>query len=279
MDMPLAFEKPPYPLSPYANTLAFPSFSEEATPSRGVQVLHGDGWLAAVVATHERVRTGMLPQQKHFLLPKPASYFHDLLNGIGGVLFGVFADDELVGLMALTWAASFLNAKAKGRLTAPDRSGQLNKKYGKGRVAIIQSMGLISPYMGRGFSRVLLQAAIDKARQNGCEHLFAQVAEQNSLSWLRFMDQGFAIVAAWVDGHRRYLLRWLPPEDKAKLLKHAKPADRVSYGKNFEQLPALMAQLTAHVEQGRVAFLDNRLEQTGAFNVVFGPARRKLWPI
>ncbi len=279
MDMPLAIEKPPYPLSPYAATLGGSHETMGQTPSHGVQVLRGDGWLGAVVATHERVRDGMLPHQKHFLLPKPASYFRDLLNGIGGILFGVFSDDELVGSMALTWTDGFQDAKAKGRLTAPDKNGRLNKKYGKGRAAVIQSMGLVNPYMGRGFSRVLLQAAIENARQQGCDHVFAQVAEQNTLSWLRFMDQDFAIVSAWIDGHRRYLLKWLAPQEKEKLLKRAKPADRVSYGKSFAQLPALMAQISANVEKERMAFLDNRFGETGALNVVFGPARRKWLPV
>ena len=124
--------------------------------------------------------------------------------------------------------------------------------------------------MRRGFSRTLIQAAIDQAKRHGCAHLFAQIAEQNTLSWLRFLDQDFAILAVWTSGHRRFLLRWLtPPEEKTQLASRAGPADLHSISKDYEQLPPLLAQLEARLEQGEMVFLDNRPDEAGALRFVF----------
>ncbi|MDD5585906.1 MAG: GNAT family N-acetyltransferase [Alphaproteobacteria bacterium] len=232
-------------------------------PTNGVGVLSGEIWLETVTALHEKVRAEMPESRRHFLLPKPPEYFRDLLNGKNGILFGAFADGELAGSMALVWEDSFAAARAAGRVTFPDTEGRLAKKYRKGSVGVIQAMGLQGAYMGRGFSRLLLQAAIDRAAQRGCAHLFAQAAEQNTLSWLRFLDQGFAIATAWTGGHRRFLLRWLSPEDRARLLRKNASVERRVFSKNYAQLPALLAELAARLAEGKIAFLDDRNDSGG----------------
>ena len=234
-----------------------------------VRILSGLDQLERVTALHEQVRAEMPDTQRHFLLPKAPEYFRDLLTGKIGVLLGAFAEDELVGSMAVVWAASFASAHAEGRLTCPDSEARLAKKYRAGSAGIIQSMSVQSAYLGRGFSRTLIQAAIDQAKRRGCAHLFAQIAEQNTLSWLRFLDQDFAILAAWASGHRRFLLRWLPPEEKTRLINHAGPTDRHSIGKDYAQLPALLAQLEGRLEQGYMVFLDNRPDEAGALRFIF----------
>lgn len=265
----------------WSSAIAFAPNNVHATrwdaSGHGARILNGTAWLKPVVALHENVRASLPEHQRHFLLPKPESYFRDLLNGIDGMLFGFVADEELVGSMALVLCNSWQDAVSKGKLTAPDETGKLKKKYGKGHIGIIQAMGLTPPYVGRGLSRLLLQAAVHQAAETGCAHLFAQIAEQNTLSWLRFMDQDFAIVKAWTDGHRRFLMRWLPPAEKARLVKKAKPADRMSYAKTYAQMPAILAQLNARLKQNRMALLDTQSQSVGALNVVFGSTRRTLW--
>jgi GNAT superfamily N-acetyltransferase len=238
----------------------------------GTRVLTELDWLAPVVALHELVRAEMPDNQRHFLLPKPPEYFRALLTGKTGVLLGAFVNGDLIGSMALVWAETFAAALAAGRITYPDTDGRLTKLYRKGGTAVIQAMGLRNIHSGHGLSRSLLQAAIGLAGQRGCSHLCAQVAEQNALSWLRFLDQDFAIIAAWTGGHRRYLLRWLSSKDRAKLIRRSAPGDRLSFSKDYAQLPALLAQVTSVAAQGRIVFINNQQNESGALSFVFGHA-------
>jgi GNAT superfamily N-acetyltransferase len=231
------------------------------------RILTGSEWLDTVLALHNRVRAELPESRRHFLLPKTSDYFRALLEGKGGYLIGAFADDELVGSLALAINDSLASAHTTQRLTCPDANGHLAKTYGKGTVGVLQSMGVLSPFMGRGVSRALLQTALTKATRQGCAHVFAQIAAQNTLSWLRFMDRDFALIATWVSGHRRFLLRWLPPEEKTARLHHA--AHREGFIKNYSQMPALLAELTAELEQGRIVVPDNTPEEPGALSFVF----------
>jgi hypothetical protein len=243
-----AVQKPPPPPAAIAN---------------GVAILSGEKWLQTVTALHKRVRAEMPDSKRAFLLPRTPDFFRSLLTGKAGVLFGLFAGAELVGSMALLWADSFSGAREEGLITYPDADGRLAKKYRKGSVAVVQAMGLLNAYMGRGGSRALVQKALECARSHGCAHVFAQIAAQNTLSWLRFLDRGFAIAATWTSGHPRFLLRWLSPEDKAKLLRNSATIERHVYGNNYAQMPALLTELKARLGQGKLAFLDDRQDGGG----------------
>lgn len=257
-----------------------PSFSsspdQRAAPQNGVYVLSGTTWLDRVVALHEQVRSEMPEDQKHFLLQKSVSYFRELLTGATGLLFGAFANGELVGTTSLVWADSFEAACGAGKLTVPDPHKRLKKKYGKGRLGIMQSMGICSTGTGRGFSKALIQIVIEAAQKHGCAHLFTQIAEQNSLCWLRFLDHDYAIVTSWEKGHRRFLLRWLSPLEKAKRLRRVKPSGRQSFSKKYDQVAILLTQMVAQIERGNEVFLDNKPNDHAALNLVFCPARSRL---
>jgi hypothetical protein len=248
-----------------------PSPAARAKPrvTHNVQILTGQKWLAPVSAMHERVRAEMPEACRHYLLPRPAAYYQKLLAGENGLLFGAFADEELVGSMALVWSGSFAKARSEGRLTCPDPQSRLKKKYAKGRVGIIQALGLSKDCLGRKLSCALLRAAVEAAEQQGCAHLFAQVAGDNALCWLRFMERDYAIVATWIDGHRRFLLRRQTPDEKARLLQGADLAHRQTYDKDYAALPALLAEITARAAQGDTVLLDDNPAEPGALNVVF----------
>ena len=249
------------------------SFQPKKRAAYNVKVLSGLDRLNLVTMLHEKARAEMSETQRHFLLPKPPGYFRDLLTGKTGILLSSFANDEPVGSLSVVWADSFAAAHAEGRLTCPDPDGHLAKTYCEGHVGVIQAMSVRSAYMGRGFSRALIQAAIKQANRHGCVHLFAQIAEQNTLSWLRFLDQDFALLAVWASEHRRFLLRWLPPEEKERLISRSGAAGRQSFSKNYAQLPSLMAQLEARLEQGYMAFLDNKPDESGTLRFVFSHER------
>ena len=99
---------------------------------------------------------------------------------------------------------------------------------------------------------------------------FSQIADQNDLSWLRFLQQDFAIVTTWESGHRRFLLRRLLPKEKTKFLKQAQPADRHSYAKDYTQVPAILTELVAKLDRGLIAFLDTAAADPAALPFVFG---------
>jgi GNAT superfamily N-acetyltransferase len=242
-------------------------------PSEKTQTLTGDQWLEQVMALHLRVREEMPESQRPFLLPRTPEFFRDRLAGKGGALLGARnEEDRLVGFIAMSRADSFDKACADGRITCPDEDGKLAKAYSAGAVAVAQSLCVLNAFVGRGFSHALLDAAIDWAKQNGCAHLFAQTAAQNVLSWMRFLDKDFAIITAWENGHRRFLLRWLSVEAKAKLLRPRAVVGRHSYSKDYAQMPALMAEINARLAQGRTVFLDNKPGEENALSFVF--ARR-----
>ena len=241
--------------------------SVQASPANGLQVLSGDIWLARVVELHNRVRAEMPETQRHFLLPKHPSYFQDLLSGKTGALLGVLVHGELAGFMSVVRLDSFAAAHAQNRITCPDDHGHLAAAYGKGAVAVAQSLCVLNAYMGRSFSRTLVQGAVTWARQQGCPHLFAQVAEHNLMGWIRFMDQDFAIVATWESGHRRFLLSWQAPEERAALLRH--PKGQHVYRKDYAQIPALLTELRAKLEHGQTVLLDTRAGEGGAMHFTF----------
>lgn len=234
-----------------------------------VQILTGQEWAAPAAAFHARVRAEMPESQRHWLLPKPPEYFSALLAGKNTAFLGILDDGQLAGFMGLLRVENFAAAHADGRITCPDDAGTLGKAFGQGGVAVCQSLCVSNAYLGRGFSRALVQAAGNWADAQGCAHLFAQIADQNLLSWLRFMQQDYALVTTWVAGHRRFLLRRLQPAEKAALLKKAKPADRHSFRKEPAQMPALLAQLTARLESGRIVALDQP-DDRAALHFVFG---------
>ncbi len=241
-----------------------------ALPHYSSRTLVGEDWLDRVMALHAQVRAEMPESQRHFLLPKPPEYFRDLLTEKTGALVGVFVDEKLAGFMAVVRTESFAVAHAAGRITCPDDDGRLAAAFGVGEVGVCQSMCVLNAYLGRGMSRLQVQAAVAWARRHECRHLFAQVADQNMLSWMRFLDEDFSIVATWESGHRRFLLRWLPPEEKARQLRDATPLGLHVFRKDYAQVPALVAELTAKVQRGHIVFLDNMAHEAGALRFVFG---------
>lgn len=231
-----------------------------ARATYNVKKLTGSKWLAPVVAVHERVRAEMPEDRRFFLLPRSRTYYRDLLAEKTGVLFGAFADDELVGSMALVWAPSFAEARNTGALTCPKPVGRFGRKFSKGSAGIIQALGLRKVCLGRKLSCALLSAAIEAAGQQGCAHLFAQVAASNIMSWLRFMERDFAIVTTWDSGHRRFLLYRITPNEKTRLAGHA--MDRQILDKDYATLSTLLARVMAHVAQKGLVFLDNEPDST-----------------
>ena len=238
-----------------------------ALPADGVQVLTGEGWLDRVVAVHTQVRAEMPESQRHFLLPKPPAYFRDLLLGKTGALLGVMAQDDLVGILGVVKVESFAKAHAEGLITYPDDDGLLGDFCGVGAVAVAQSLCVLNASMGRGLLGHLVQGAVTWAGQEGCAHVFAQVADQNVMSWIRFMNQSFALLASWESGHGRFLLRWQTPIEKTASLHHAKGYH--IYRKDYAQIPALLAELRGKVEQGFTVLLDNKADEAGALRFVF----------
>jgi len=233
---------------------ALPTGKKSATENE-IRILAGMHWHQAVMSLHKQVREEMPQEQRHYLLPRTPEYFRDLLTGKSGLLLGAFADGGLVGSMALSMANGWTEAKERKLITFPDKSGALAKKYRKAAICVFQAMGLRQAYMGRKLSCSLLRAGIKAAVDYGCTHLFAQTAEQNALSWLRFMERGFAVIAAWSGGHSRFLLRWLPPEEKARLLLSATPENVEKYAKSYVMIPMLTARINAGTAQGKTVFL------------------------
>jgi len=233
------------------------------------RILSGASWLGSVLSLHLQVRSDLPRPQSHFLLPKTAEYFRKLLDGKGGVLFGLVSQNRLVGSMAVLRANSFEAARTGEILTCPDPQGKISASFGEGAVAAVQSLCVKNNHFGRGYSRALIDAAIQWAQDNGCRHLFAQVAAQNTLSWLRFLDHDFAIVSAWKYGHRRFLLRRVSPEEKEHLLRAAASADRHSYRKDYSQMPAALAELSSRLGKGHMVLLNNKHKEAKALPFVF----------
>lgn len=266
--MPAILERPAYRASAPASATVT-SGAIKPPQTRGVHLLKGEHWLDPVFALHQQVRAEMPESNRRFLLPKPRDYFSGLLAGKSGVLFGAFADDALVGSLSLLFHDSFAAAHAAGRLTCPDADSRMAKKYGRSAVAVIQSMGVQDAYMGRGISNALLEAALAEAGKQGSAHVFAQIAAQNTLSWLRFMAMDFALMATWTDGHRRFLLRHLSGKEKERILRRRSKTGRQSYPKTYSQIPIILIQLITQLEQGRVVFLNNDPDTSSALNFIF----------
>lgn len=250
-----SFQEPSQTFGPFLNVV--PSVLP-LRAARGVEVvvLSGADWLDSVEAIHKKVRAALSKDEQHFLLPKERAYFQALLLGEAGLLFGAFVGGQLAGTASLVWADSVEQALSAGKLTAHDANGKLKKKYGKGKVAVIQAMGVSKDFAGNSLSKWLLKAMVEKAVEMECKHIFAQVSARNTLSWLRFLDQDFAIVSTWRSDHNRFLLRWLCPQDKAKFLRRVKPMDRLTYNKDCNALPVLVTQLTRRLELGCTACLE-----------------------
>jgi len=256
--------------------ILIPTAYERLTASRTVdrptvQILTESSWLEPLMSLHLQVRNEMPRAQSHYLLPKNLDYFRDLLAGKDGVIFGVFSKGCLVSSMAFVHAKSFATAHIDGKITCPDPSGELAQFFGNGTVGVIQSLCVRNNYLGRGYSRALIDAGVAFCKEKTYSHLFAQVAAQNTLSWLRFLDHGFGIVASWKSGHRRFLLRWFPPAEKARLIKAARPPDRHSYSKNYSQMPAALSELSAKLKKGYIILLNNKEEKSRSLPFVFSP--------
>lgn len=220
-----------------------------------IQKLIGEGWNQKALELHKQVRSEMPDDQRHWLLPKEIGYFDKILCGQNSALLGVLDGEMLAGFMAVLADNNFAIAHAEGRITIPDDGGKLSKLYGEGKVAVCQSLAVLNKYFGRGISRHLVRAYIEWAQTQKCQHLFTQIADQNFLSWLRFLQEDFALCGTWVAGHRRFFLRHLQPAEKSELVENAKPQDKHSFAKDQAIFPAMLTELTAKVASGKFVVL------------------------
>ncbi len=244
-----------------------------ATPV--VQILSGLAWLDDVAALPDVVRASMAEAHRHWLLSKPRSYFEGLLTGATGLLIGALVRGELAGFAALVASEDFASARRLGQVTYPDPEGRANAAYGQGRVGVVQSLCVRRDYLGRALAGSIIRAAVEESRRQGRGHIFAQMADQNALSWMRFLGEGFGLVGTWETDCRRFLMRWFPPEERAAMLADAGLADRRLYRKDYGQIPALVADARHQVEAGRIVLLHDRPEEPGALHVVFCRAPSK----
>lgn len=179
-------------------------------PDVSVQILSGLDWLASVVSLHVQVRIDMGEAKRPLLLPKKPAYFADLLNQKTGVLFGAFAGETMIGEMAVMCASNLADARAKNYITCPLDDGQLVTSCHQGRVAVIQSIGVLDGYKGLGVSQSLIEAGTLWTQQSGHKHVFAQVGDSNHEAKQFFYNQRFGGIAQWTPSgeHTRVLMRW-----------------------------------------------------------------------
>ncbi len=235
-----------------------PSFFGKLGTKGRVQLLQGAEWLAPIMALHHRVRTDMPEAEKKFLLARPADYFRPLLQGEGGCALGAIVGGKLVGMVAVRTADHFTAAQAKTLVTYPDADGAVAALCKEQKVAVLQSLCLHGNWTGQGYSRALIEAALLWCDRQGIGQIFAQTAEANSLCWLKFLQQDFAILGQWTNGHSRYLLKRLTPREKMKKLLEALPQDRILLNKDYSVLATAIAQLSQRLKAGGMLVLDQR---------------------
>lgn len=195
-------------------------------------------WLPVLVRAHQEVRDSLKREEKHFLLPKPPSYFEKLLAGQGGTIFASFnGAGVLVGFCACLHRSGFAEAKATKALTFPDTDGRLSGLCEGAVVGAIQSFCVRPREQGRAYAQDILNTAQAwfwkeakaittpaHSSQLGAQ-LFAQVALDNACSLIKFMRKGYILEATWrepVDGKMRdkALLRYATKEERESLLKN-----------------------------------------------------------
>ncbi len=240
----------------------------KASPTRrrqslAIKTLSGAEWLDAVVALH----SDLLKSSPEYLMPKSPEYFLRLLLGDGGVLLGAVSGKELAGFVAVLSDGGFAHSHAAGHITCPDDDGRLAAAYGKGAAGVMQSLCVGTKWMGCGVAGRLIEAAVNAADVAGQAHLFAQVADRNVASWVKFLAKGFAIVAAWESGHWRFLLRRRTLEEIAKAGAAKKRSHHV-YRKDYEQLPAILAEIKARTGRGQIVSLEQNGD-AGALRLAF----------
>jgi hypothetical protein len=247
--------------------------TQQTLGGASTQILAGLEWLPKIMALHQAVRAEMPEAKRHVLIPKTEAYFRDLLTGKTGVVFGVVAQGKLVGFMNGVRCTSFGQAQAEGFLTCPDTDGSIAAAYGKGSVAVAQSLCVLNAFGGRGFSHALIRAFVVWGTHEKFTHLFAQIAQENAPSWMRFMSYDFAIVDGWIGGHKRFLLRWMSASEKAAQMGRATTSDLHSVNKDYAELPALLAVIGAMLPRGRIVMASGAEPSSTKLDLVFGQKR------
>jgi hypothetical protein len=172
------------------------------------KLLKGADWLDSVEALHARIHNEIPQDRKHAMLLRSRDYFETLLTAQSGALWGVFDEEsnDLVGLCAVQLCPNWVAAKVAGRITYPDLDGYFWRLCAQDQLAVIQSLGVLRGSHGKRMAQGLIQDACLWAYSQHCTHVFAQIAQDNSCSWAKFVRQGFSIVATWKAGHPRYVL-------------------------------------------------------------------------
>jgi GNAT superfamily N-acetyltransferase len=245
-------------------------FHGQQTPQTDLRILSGLGWLDQVVAVHRAVRAEMPPAQRHCLMEKSEAYFRDLLTGAKGVLFGVVLGEQVVGFMGVVRQPSFAAAKAAHAITCPDEDGQLAAVYGDVPVAVAQSLCVLKAHGGKGYSHALIKAVAAWAEAEGYAHLFAQIAQENVVSWMRFLANRFAIVAGWTSGHARFLMRHMSQAEISRQMGRALKSDLTSVKKDYAELPALLVVIGAMLRKKRIVLAHGAEPSSDRLNLVFG---------
>lgn len=197
-----------------------------------VALMTGAVWLKPIMKMHKAVRDELVRRnQGHFLLPKPESYFLDLLSGKSGQMIGVFNDaGVLAGFTAVVVKDDLAQARKDGAITYPDPDGALATNHSEGKVAFIQSLCVSLDEQGKRRAEKLLHAAAAQATGTlsvSPTQLFAQVAFDNRCSWKKFLQSGFVLSGFWgeKDGagkdRQKVFMQYLAPEVLAAAQKGA----------------------------------------------------------
>lgn len=244
---------------------AEPSLSSFVDASRAFGILDSNEWLDSVFAAHQEALAALPEQQKHFLLPKPRTYFESLLEGRGGAIIGaVDTKGELVGFCAVAQKDSWQEAQETRAVSCPDADQTMAALCSDKQIFVVQSFCVKPTSQGKAFSQGILEHAFLWAKKQVCAsgkaaELVAQVSTDNQCGWTKFARAGYAMERTWAEGahgvsRQKFLMRHL---SRAELFGSVDKAvawvDGASL--NEEGPNALAKTLIGHVEQCRRAVL------------------------
>ena len=230
-----------------------------------ISVLTADD-LVDVLALHATTRASLPADKKRFILPQNDAYFHNLVNGVTGVMVGIRAPDgTLIAQMGLMGPLSLREAIAEEAIThndVPFHHASLNDS-----VIVFKSIAAHPDWAGNGLAKQMMAFALELPLVRVAAHVFAQTSASNVRGWSLFTQHQFGIVSAAydpLDGLPRFIFQ------RPAFGFEFSPAIIADDADPIEDFPAIVAltQREALIgicdpdARGKLAFMRNREAST-----------------
>ena len=170
------------------------------------------------------------------VIEKPESVSYDVIRGVlqeahrENIARGIvsrtvtYSADDLAGRVLSRDEKTFVamdGDKVVGTLSC--RKAQRKKWYHKGPVILMQMLGVLPDYQGRGIMTGLVEAVVREARESGLNVIYIDVAERNTKMLRAAGKRGFVPVELTAPHSPHYcivMLKWLDgcPFSSVKIL-------------------------------------------------------------